>query len=75
MARHECCREIETVIFAARTNLPVLDFQTWQVCCAVTTATSRSVHALRCYNSIMFARPTGAGIVWSCSSYHLKKIL
>ena len=32
MARHECCREIETAIFAARTNLPVLDFQTWQVC-------------------------------------------
>ena len=31
MARHECCREIETAIFAARTNLPVLDFQTWQV--------------------------------------------
>ena len=34
MARHECCREIETAIFAARTNLPVLDFQTWQVCMA-----------------------------------------
>ena len=32
MARHECCREIETAIFTARTNLPVLDFQTWQVC-------------------------------------------
>ena len=31
MARHECCREIETAIFAERTNLPVLDFQTWQV--------------------------------------------
>ena len=33
MARHECCGEIETTIFAARTNLPVLDFQTWQVWC------------------------------------------
>ena len=32
MAHHECCHEIETAIFAARTNLPVLDFQTWQVC-------------------------------------------
>ena len=31
MARHECCRETETAIFAARTNLPVLDFLTWQV--------------------------------------------
>ena len=35
MARHECCREIETAIFAARTNLPVLDFQTWQVWCVL----------------------------------------
>ena len=33
MAHIECCRETGTAIFAARTNLPVLDFQTWQVCC------------------------------------------
>ena len=33
MARHECCCEIEMAIFATRTNLPVSDFQTWQVCC------------------------------------------
>ena len=26
MAHLECCRETETAIFAARTNLPVLDF-------------------------------------------------
>ena len=32
MAHIECCRETETAIFAARTNLPILDFQTWQVC-------------------------------------------
>ena len=32
MARRECCRETETAIFAARTNLQVLDFLTWQVC-------------------------------------------
>ena len=32
MARRECCREIETATFAACTNLPVSDFQTWQVC-------------------------------------------
>ena len=31
MARLECCRETETAIFATRTNLPVSDFQTWQV--------------------------------------------
>ena len=31
MARLECCREIEMTIFATRTNLPVSDFQTWQV--------------------------------------------
>ena len=31
-AHIECCHETETAIFAARTNLPVLDFQTWQVC-------------------------------------------
>ena len=31
MARRECCREIEMAIFATRTNLPVSDFQTWQV--------------------------------------------
>ena len=31
MAHLECCRETETPVFAARTNLPVLDFQTWQV--------------------------------------------
>ena len=31
MARLECCRETETAIFAARTNLPVSYFQTWQV--------------------------------------------
>ena len=33
MARRECCREIEMAIFATRTNLPVSDFQTWQVWC------------------------------------------
>ena len=32
MARRECCREMEMAIFATRTNLPVSDFQTWQVC-------------------------------------------
>ena len=32
MARLECCRETETAIFAAHINLPVLDFQTWQIC-------------------------------------------
>ena len=31
MARLECCRKTETVIFAARTNLPVSYFQNWQV--------------------------------------------
>ena len=31
MARLECCHETETAIFAARTNLPVSYFQTWQV--------------------------------------------
>ena len=31
MARRECCHETETAIFAARINLPVLDFLTWQV--------------------------------------------
>ena len=31
MVHIECCRETETAIFDARTNLPVLDFQTWQV--------------------------------------------
>ena len=31
MAYIECCSETETAIFAGRTNLPVLDFQTWQV--------------------------------------------
>ena len=31
MACLECCRETETAIFAARTNLPVSYFQTWQV--------------------------------------------
>ena len=31
MAHIECCRETETAMFAARTNLPILDFQTWQV--------------------------------------------
>ena len=31
MARLECCCETETAIFAARTNLPVSYFQTWQV--------------------------------------------
>ena len=31
MAHIECSRETETAIFDARTNLPVLDFQTWQV--------------------------------------------
>ena len=34
MARRECCRETETAIFAARINLPVLAFQTWQVWCS-----------------------------------------
>ena len=29
--RRECSLEIETAIYAARTNLPVSDFQTWQV--------------------------------------------
>ena len=38
MAHLECCRETETSIFAARTNLPVLYFQTWQVWCAYITA-------------------------------------
>ena len=32
MAHLECYRETETAIFATRTNLPVSDFQTWQVC-------------------------------------------
>ena len=31
MAHLECYRETETAIFATRTNLPVSDFQTWQV--------------------------------------------
>ena len=31
MVRLECYRETETAMFAARTNLPVSDFQTWQV--------------------------------------------
>ena len=31
MAHLECCRETETAILAALTNLPVWDFQTWQV--------------------------------------------
>ena len=44
MARHECCREIETAIFAARTNLPVLDFQTWQVWA---TPNGKHVHMLQ----------------------------
>ena len=37
MARRQCCRETETAIFAARTNLPVLDFLTWQVCSHMVT--------------------------------------
>ena len=35
MAHLECYRETETAIFATRTNLPVSDFQTWQVCACV----------------------------------------
>ena len=31
-ATRKYCHEVETAIFAARTNLPVSDFQTWQVC-------------------------------------------
>ena len=31
MTRLECCRETETAVFGARTNLPVSDFQTWHV--------------------------------------------
>ena len=31
MVCFECHRETEMTIFAARSNLPVLDFQTWQV--------------------------------------------
>ena len=38
MAHIESCRETETAIFAARTNLPVLDFLTWQVWSAPATA-------------------------------------
>ena len=33
MVHIECCRKTETAIYSARTNLPVLDFQTWQVWC------------------------------------------
>ena len=36
MAHLECYRETETAIFATRTNLPVSDFQTWQVWCEPT---------------------------------------
>ena len=32
MAHLECCCETVTPIFATSTNLPVSDFQTWQVC-------------------------------------------
>ena len=32
MARLKCCHETETAIYAARTNLPIFDFQTWHVC-------------------------------------------
>ena len=35
MAHLECYRETETAIFATRTNLPISDFQTWQVWCTV----------------------------------------
>ena len=33
MAHLECCRETEMANFDTRTNLPVSDFQTWQVWC------------------------------------------
>ena len=37
MARRECCHEIEMAIFAAPTNLPISDFQTWHVCPGIDT--------------------------------------